>query len=153
MTHVWVKFRWEIFIVVLLIDSLGFLCETALRWLSLDPTDDKSLVALSHYLSKCWHSSTSMSPYGVTHVYHEFDYDSFLFAENATIPYSSIALHSSSPFYSHFWNHHHNNNGRKPQDKFGVFFYFSLCRRLTGCRQCQFDTYQPGKMKYRQRFT
>ena len=46
---------------------------TALRWMPLDLTDDKSTLvqimawcrqATSHYLSQCW--TSSMSPYGVT---------------------------------------------------------------------------------------
>ena len=48
-------------------------CETALKWLSLDLTDDKSTLvqvmawchqATSHYLNQCW--PRFLTPYGVT---------------------------------------------------------------------------------------
>ena len=51
----------------------GIYCEIALRWISMNPTDDKSILvqvmawwrqATSHYLSQCW--PRSLSPYGVT---------------------------------------------------------------------------------------
>ena len=57
----------------LVIDGWGFFCETALRWMSLDLTDDKSTLvqvmawchqATSHYMSQCW--LRSLSPYGIT---------------------------------------------------------------------------------------
>ena len=56
-----------------MIDGLSFSYEIALRWMSLDLTDEKSTMvqvmawchqATSHYLSQCW--SRSMSPDGVT---------------------------------------------------------------------------------------
>ena len=56
-----------------MIDSWDISCELALRWMSLDLTDDKSTLvqvmawccqATSHYLSQCW--PRSLSPYGVT---------------------------------------------------------------------------------------
>ena len=54
-------------------DDWGISYEIALRWLSLDLTDEKSTLvqlmawcrqASSHYLSQCWPSS--MLPYGIT---------------------------------------------------------------------------------------
>ena len=51
----------------------GIYREIALRWISMNPTDDKSTLvqvmawcrqATSHYLSQCW--PRSLSPYGVT---------------------------------------------------------------------------------------
>ena len=60
------------FKAILVIDCWGISCEIALRWLSLDLTDDKSTLvqvmawccqATSHYLNLCW--PRSMSPYGV----------------------------------------------------------------------------------------
>ena len=56
-----------------MIDGSGIPCELALRWMSLDLTDDKSTLvqvmawcrqATSHYLSRCW--LRPVSPYGVT---------------------------------------------------------------------------------------
>ena len=67
------NFRYLIFQIISVIDGWGISCELALRWMSLDPTDDKSTLvqvmawcrqATSHYLSQCW--PRSMSPYGVT---------------------------------------------------------------------------------------
>ena len=61
------------FQTISVIDGWVISCELALRWMSLDLTDDKSTLvqvmawcrqATSHYLSQCWPSS--MSPYGVT---------------------------------------------------------------------------------------
>ena len=58
--------------VILVIDGWGISGEIALRWLSLDFTDDKSTLvqvmawcrqAASHYLSQCW--PRSMLPNGV----------------------------------------------------------------------------------------
>ena len=66
-------FRRVIFKLILVIDGWIISCEIAVRWMSLDLTDDKSTLvqvmawghqAPSHYLSQCWHRS--MSPYGVT---------------------------------------------------------------------------------------
>ena len=56
-----------------MIDGWGISCEFALRWMSLDLTDDKTTLvqvmawcrqATSHYLSQCW--PRSLSPYGIT---------------------------------------------------------------------------------------
>ena len=67
------KFRYLIFQIISVIDGWGISCELALRWMSLDLTDDKSTLvqimawcrqATSHYLSQCW--PRSLSPYGVT---------------------------------------------------------------------------------------
>ena len=53
-------------------DDWGISCKIALRWMSLDLTEDKSTLvqvmawcrqATSHYLRQCW--PRSMSPYGV----------------------------------------------------------------------------------------
>ena len=64
---------WVIFKLILMIGGWGIFCKFALRWMSMDLTDDKSTLvqvmawcrqATSHYLSQCW--PTSMSPYGVT---------------------------------------------------------------------------------------
>ena len=54
-------------------DGWGIFSEIALRWISMNPADDKSALvqvmawcrqATSHYLSQCWLSS--LSPYGIT---------------------------------------------------------------------------------------
>ena len=71
------KFEWNftylIFQIISVIDGWGIACEVALRWISLDLTDDKSTLvqvmawcrqARSHYLSQCW--PRFLSPYGVT---------------------------------------------------------------------------------------
>ena len=59
--------------LISVIDGWSISCEIALRWLSLELTDDKSTLvqvmawcrqATSHYLSQCW--LRYMSPYGVT---------------------------------------------------------------------------------------
>ena len=56
-----------------MIDGWGISCEIALRWMSLDFTDDQSTLvqvmawcrqATSHYLSQCW--PRSLLPYGVS---------------------------------------------------------------------------------------
>ena len=70
------KFGWNFMYLILqiisVIDGWGISRELALRWMSLDLTDDKSTLvqvmawccqATSHYLSQCW--PRSMSPYGV----------------------------------------------------------------------------------------
>ena len=66
-------FRYLIFHIITENDGWGISCELALRWMSLDLTDDKStlvqvmawcLQATSHYLSQCW--LRSMLPNGVT---------------------------------------------------------------------------------------
>ena len=67
------NFRYLILQIISVIDGWGISCELALRWMSLDITDDKSTLvqvmawccqATSHYLSQCW--PRSLSPYGVT---------------------------------------------------------------------------------------
>ena len=64
---------WLIFQLILMIDGWGISFETALWWLPVDPTDDKSTlvqvmalsrVAPSHHQNQCW--PRSMSPYDVT---------------------------------------------------------------------------------------
>ena len=56
-------FRYLIFQIIWVIDGWGISWEIALRWMSLDLTDDKSTLVLvmawcrqatSHYLSQCW---------------------------------------------------------------------------------------------------
>ena len=65
--------RKVIFKLILMIGGWGIFCKIALRWLSVEPTDDKSILvqvmawchqAASHYLSQYW--PRSVSPYGVT---------------------------------------------------------------------------------------
>ena len=67
------NFRYLILYMISMIDGWGISCELALRWMSLDLTDDKSSLvqvmawcrqATSHYLSQCW--PRSLSPYDVT---------------------------------------------------------------------------------------
>ena len=67
------NFRYLILQIISVIDGWGIPCELALRWMSLDFTDDKSTLvqvmawcrqATSHYLSQCW--PRSLPPYGVT---------------------------------------------------------------------------------------
>ena len=71
------KFEWNfiyyIFQIISVINGWGIPCELALRWTSLDLTDDKSTLvqvmawcrqATSYYLSKWW--PRSLPPYGIT---------------------------------------------------------------------------------------
>ena len=67
------NFRWVIFKLIVVVHGWGISCETALIWMSLDHTYDKSTLvqvmawcrqATSHYLSQCW--PRSISSYGVT---------------------------------------------------------------------------------------
>ena len=67
------NFRYVIFKRILVIAGRGISCEIILMWMSLDFTDDQSILvqvmawcrqATSHYLSQCW--PRSLSPYGVT---------------------------------------------------------------------------------------
>ena len=70
------RFEWKVIVIFKLnsvIDGWGISCEIAIRWMSLDLTDDKSRLvqvmawcrqATSHYLNQCW--PRSISPYGVT---------------------------------------------------------------------------------------
>ena len=66
-------FRYLILQIISVIDGWGISCELALRWMSLDLTDDKSTLvqvmawyrqATCHYLGQCWPRSLSL--YGVT---------------------------------------------------------------------------------------
>ena len=68
-----VNFRWVIFKLILVVNGWGISCETALIWVSLNHTYDKSTLvqvtawchqATSHCLSQCW--PRSLSPCGVT---------------------------------------------------------------------------------------
>ena len=68
-----VNLGWAIFKLILVVNGWGISCEIALKWMSLDLTDDKSILvqvmawcrqAASHYLSQCW--PRSLSPYGIT---------------------------------------------------------------------------------------
>ena len=61
-------FRWIIFKLILWIDGWVVAWDIALRWISLDLTNNKSTLVhvmawchqtSSHYLSQCWHSSVS----------------------------------------------------------------------------------------------
>ena len=65
--------RKVIFKLISMICDWGIFCKIALRWMSMNLTDDKSTLvrvmawcrqAASHYLSQCW--PRSVSPYGVT---------------------------------------------------------------------------------------
>ena len=65
--------RKVIFKLILMIGDWGIFCKIALKWMSMDLTDDKSTLvqvmawchqATSHYLSQCW--PRSMSSYDVT---------------------------------------------------------------------------------------
>ena len=67
------NFRYLIFQIISVIDGWGISCELALRWMSLDLTDDKSTLvqvmawcrqATSQYLIQYW--PRSLLPYGVT---------------------------------------------------------------------------------------
>ena len=71
-TFAW-HFRQVIFKQILVIDGWGISCEISLIWMSLDFTDDQSMLvqvmawchqATSHYLRQCW--PRSLSPYCVT---------------------------------------------------------------------------------------
>ena len=57
-----------IFKLILMIGGWDIFCKIALRWMSMDLTDDKAMAwcrqATSHYLSQCWPRSSL--PYGVT---------------------------------------------------------------------------------------
>ena len=67
------NFGWLSFKLISQSDGWGISSEVALRWWSVDLTDDKSTLvqvmawcrqATSHYLNQCWPSS--VTPYGVT---------------------------------------------------------------------------------------
>ena len=67
------NFRYLILQIISVTDGWGISCELALRWMSLDLSDDKSTLvqvmawchqATSHYLSQCW--PRPLSPYGMT---------------------------------------------------------------------------------------
>ena len=62
----WRNFRYLIFQKISMIDGWGISGELVLRWMSLDLTDDKSILvqvmawchqATSHYLNRCWPKS------------------------------------------------------------------------------------------------
>ena len=64
------NFRYLIFQIISVMDGWGISCELALKWMSLDLTNDKSTLvqvmawcrqATSHYLSQCW--PRSLLPY------------------------------------------------------------------------------------------
>ena len=64
---------WMSNFLILVVDDRSVFCEMALGWISLDFTDDESILvqvtawsyqATNHYLIQCW--SKFMSPYGVT---------------------------------------------------------------------------------------
>ena len=66
------NFRKVIFKLIIVSDSWGISCEIALRWMSLNLTDDKSTLVLvmawchqatSHYLNQCW--PRPIMPYGI----------------------------------------------------------------------------------------
>ena len=66
-------FRYLLFQIISVTDGWGISCKLALRWMSLDLTDDKSTLvqvmawchqATRHYLSEWW--PKPLSPYGVT---------------------------------------------------------------------------------------
>ena len=92
-------FRYVIFKQILVIDGWGISCEIALRWMSLNLTDDKSTSLqvmawchqpTSYYLSQYW--PTSLSPYGVTRIQWVKDIWSH---ENARILRTPLASHST----------------------------------------------------------
>ena len=67
------RFEWNFRSVISVIDGWGIVCEIALRWMSLDLTDDNATLvqvmawcrqATSHYLNQCW--PRYLTPYGVT---------------------------------------------------------------------------------------
>ena len=67
------NFGWVIFKLTLVTDGWVISCEIPLSWMSLNLSDDKSILvqvmawcrqATSHYLNQCW--PRSMSPYGIT---------------------------------------------------------------------------------------
>ena len=67
------NFIQAVFKLILVTGGWAIFCETTLRWMSLDLTDDKSTLvrvmawchqATSHYLSQCW--PRSLTPYGIT---------------------------------------------------------------------------------------
>ena len=85
------NFRYLIFQIISVVDGCGISCELALRWMSLNLSDDKSTLvrvmawcrqAPSHYQSQCW--PRYLSTYGVTRPQWDL------------IPYSSVSLHWQS---------------------------------------------------------
>ena len=70
---IWINLRQINFKVILIINGWGISSKIALRWMSLDLTDDKSTrvqvmawcrEAASHYLSQCWPGY--LSSFGIT---------------------------------------------------------------------------------------
>ena len=72
------RYAWEIWLevnfkLIIVNDGWGVSCKNSFKRMSLDLTDDKSILvqvmarcrqATNHYLSQCW--SRSVSPYGIT---------------------------------------------------------------------------------------
>ena len=90
------KFEWHFrylsFQIISVIDGWVISCQLALRWMSLDLTDDKSTFvqvmawccqATSHYLSQCW--PRSLSSYGVTRPQWVNPFNAKLFSRNMSI--------------------------------------------------------------------
>ena len=87
-----------------MIDSWSISCELALRWMSLDFTDDKSTLvqvmawcrqATSHYLSQCW--PRYLSQYDVTRSLQSFHGNMFFVYNNYSLstrihPYNMVAI-------------------------------------------------------------
>ena len=92
--------RQVIFKLIVVIDGWFISCKIALRWLSLELTDDKSTLvqvmawcrqATSHYLSQCW--PRSMSPHGVNRPqWVEVRYVKPLTHCGLVMPYGNIVL-------------------------------------------------------------
>ena len=89
------RFQWNlrkiIFKLILVTDGCDISSEIALRWTSLDLSDNKSTLvqvmawchqATSHYLNQCW--PRSLPPYGVTKVITAFE--NYTFKIKATSP-------------------------------------------------------------------
>ena len=89
-------FRYLIFQIISVIDGWGISCELALRWMSLDLTDDQSTLvqvmawcrqANTHYLSQCW--PRSLSAYSVIRpqwVIHDTDLSYRTIPESMSFP-------------------------------------------------------------------
>ena len=69
------NFRYLVLQIISMIDGWGISCELALRWMSLDLTDEKSTLvqvmawcrqATSHYLNQCWVRSQTASLYWIS---------------------------------------------------------------------------------------
>ena len=106
------NFRYLIFQIILVIDGWGIPCELALRWMSLDLTDDKSTLvqvmawcrqATSHYLSRCW--LRPVSPYGVTRPQ---------WVKNLYTKYVYIYIYIYTHTHTHQWLLFESTQGMKP---------------------------------------